>query len=292
MTPLQFLRDEPTLFFIAATLFGLVVGSFLNVVIHRLPTMMRRRWEAECRQSLGIAAMESGPDENLFRPRSRCPHCGHGIRAIENVPVLSFIFLRGRCSACHASISIQYPLVELLSGGVALTCAVHYGFGFAAVASAFFGFALIALSAIDLRTQLLPDSITLPLMWGGLLVNLGGTFSDLQSAVIGAMAGYLALWIIYQVFKRLTGKEGMGYGDFKLLAALGAWSGWHALPLIVLLSSTIGAVVGIALIAARRLNRDVPIPFGPYLAAAGWIGLLYGPSINDAYLGMLIQRGP
>lgn len=289
MTLLQFLQENPAAFLGLAVVLGLLIGSFLNVVIHRLPAMLQRSWETDCRQSLGLEPAENAaPAETLVKPASRCPACGHTIRFYENIPVLSFLLLRGRCSACRAPISWQYPLVELAAGLLAYLCAQHYGYGYAAVTAMGFSFALLALAVIDLRTQLLPDAITLPLLWAGLLVNLDGTFCDLRSAVIGAVAGYLALWIIYQVFKRLTGKEGMGYGDFKLLAALGAWAGWQALPLIVLLSSLVGAVIGLTMIATRRLHRDVPIPFGPYLAAAGWIGLIYGQTLTDAYLHWLL----
>jgi leader peptidase (prepilin peptidase) / N-methyltransferase len=262
---------------------GLAVGSFLNVVIHRLPKMMERGWQEECAGLRGESVPPAEPF-NLFVPRSRCPACGHGITAIENVPLLSWAALRGRCAACKAPISMRYPLVELLAGGAAAWCAARFGFGVAAFAAMLFLWSVIAASFIDFDTQLLPDSITLPLLWLGLLVNIPGTFVDLRSAVIGAAAGYLSLWSVYWLFKLATGKEGMGFGDFKLLAAVGAWCGWQALPVTILLSSFIGAVVGIGLMVFARHGRNVPIPFGPYLGAAGIVALFWGPQLTRAYL--------
>ncbi len=262
---------------------GLCVGSFLNVVIHRLPKMMEREWRAQCAELAGSAP---APAEryNLAVPRSACPSCGHAIRAIENIPLLSWLWLRGKCAACSAAISPRYPVVELLTGLVAAYVAARYGATLAALGATLFCCCLIALAAIDFDTQLLPDDITLPLLWTGLAVNLAGTFVPLASAVVGAMAGYLALWSIYWLFKLATGKEGMGYGDFKLLGAIGAWLGWQALPLVILLSSVVGAAVGIALIVFTQHGRDRPIPFGPYLAAAGVIALLWGPAITHRWL--------
>ena len=273
---------HPTVFPWLCVLLGLMVGSFLNVVIHRLPIIMERDWQAQCAELRGEAVPAAEPI-GLARPRSRCPACGHAISAIENVAVLSYLALRGRCSACKARIGIRYPLVELLSGLTAYYCASRYGFGLAAFAAMGFVWALIAASAIDFDTQLLPDSITLPLLWAGLLVNLPGTFTDLRSGVIGAVAGYLALWSVYWLFKFATGKEGMGFGDFKLLAAVGAWTGWQALLLVVLLSSFIGAAVGVALIVLARHGRNIPIPFGPYLGAAGIVALFWGPAMQRYY---------
>ncbi len=276
---------EPSLlYFITVILLGLVVGSFLNVVIHRLPRMLERRWQAECRELTGDAPGADDAPYNLVVPGSNCPACGHKIRPWENIPLLSYILLRGRCSACGTHISARYPLVELASGILALLVAWHYGAGWQTGAALVFTWALLALTLIDLETQLLPDVITLPLLWLGLLVNLNGLFVPLSQAVIGAAAGYLSLWFVYHAFRLLTGKEGMGYGDFKLLAALGAWFGWQLLPLTILLSSLVGAVVGIGLMALKRHEREVPIPFGPYLAAAGWISLLWGAALTDAYL--------
>jgi len=268
-----------------AGLLGLIVGSFLNVVIHRLPQMMERDWQCQCAELRGEPLPETTP-LTLATPRSRCPKCGHPIRAIENIPVLSWLILRGRCSACRASISVRYPLTEAATGILTAFAAWHFGFGWAAAGAIAFIWAMIALTGIDFDTQLLPDSITLPLLWLGLALNLSGTYAPLSSAVIGAMAGYLSLWSVYWAFKLATGKEGMGYGDFKLLAAIGAWLGWQALPLTILLSSMVGAVVGIGLIVFNRHGRNVPIPFGPYLAAAGLLSLFWGKPLTESYLGL------
>ncbi|THF61592.1 prepilin peptidase [Pseudothauera rhizosphaerae] len=280
---IEFLH-APLAFTTAAALLGLFVGSFLNVVIHRLPRMMERDWQAQAAELRG----ETPPEQerfNLATPRSRCPHCGHLITALENIPVVSYLLLRGRCRHCGAPISGRYPVVESLSAVLAGYAAWHFGFGLAALGAIIFLWMMIALAFIDLDTQLLPDDLTLPLLWIGLAFNLGGTFTDLPSAVIGAMAGYLALWSVYWLFKLTTGKEGMGYGDFKLLAAIGAWLGWQLLPLTILFSSLVGAAVGIALIVFARHGRSVPIPFGPYLAAAGILALFWGESLTRLYLG-------
>jgi leader peptidase (prepilin peptidase)/N-methyltransferase len=270
-----------------AGLLGLCIGSFLNVVIHRLPRMMEHDWRAQCAE-LNNQAPSDEPRLTLAAPRSRCPACGHQIKAIENIPLLSYIFLlRGKCSSCQQPISLRYPLIEVLTGLLSAFTAWHFGPTLATCGALLLAWSLIALAAIDLDTQLLPDSITLPLLWLGLLFNLGSTFVDLSTAVIGAMAGYLALWSVFWLFKLATGKEGMGYGDFKLLAALGAWLGWSMLPTIILLSSVVGAAVGIALIVFARHGRNIPIPFGPYLAAAGAIALFWGETINRIYLGIL-----
>jgi leader peptidase (prepilin peptidase)/N-methyltransferase len=261
-----------------AGLFGLLFGSFLNVVIHRLPKMMQR-------ESDNYVAAESGKQlphtdrYNLMVPRSACPHCKHQITAMENIPVLSYLVLRGRCSHCKAPISPRYPAVEALTGALSAVMIWHFGSGWAGLSTLLFLYALIAMTFIDFDTQLLPDDLTYPLLWAGLLMNLSGTFVPLRDAVIGAAAGYLVLWSIYWLFKLATGKEGMGYGDFKLLAALGAWMGWTMLPTIILLSSVVGAMVGIALIVFARHGRNNPIPFGPYLAAAGLVAMLYGAPI-------------
>ena len=265
---------------------GLAVGSFLNVVIHRLPIMMERDWAAQAAEMRGETAPLHEPLSLAF-PRSRCPSCGHGITVAENIPLLSWAWLRGRCSACGAGISIRYPLVELLTGIAVAYCAVRFGATLAGLGAAVFLCALIAACFIDFDTQLLPDAITLPLLWLGLLVNMAGTFADLQSAVIGAVAGYLVLWSVYWMFKLATGKEGMGYGDFKLLSAIGAWTGWKMLPLVILASSVIGAIVGIALMVLARHGRDVPIPFGPYLAGAGAVALLWGEPLTREYLKLI-----
>ncbi len=268
-------------------LLGLCVGSFLNVVIHRIPKMMEIEWQAQCAE-LREEPLEPHEPLSLSRPRSRCPNCGHQISALENIPLLSYLFvLRGKCSGCKTPISLRYPIIEAISGIFSAYAAWHWGITWETAGALLLIWSLIALAAIDFDTQLLPDSITLPLLWCGLLFNLQGTFTDLASAVIGAMAGYLVLWSVFWLFKLATGKEGMGYGDFKLLAALGAWLGWTMLPTIILLSSIVGASVGLTLILATRHGRDVPIPFGPYLAAAGGIALFWGPQINRSYLGML-----
>jgi leader peptidase (prepilin peptidase)/N-methyltransferase len=267
-----------------AGLFGLLIGSFLNVVIHRMPKMMQR-------ESDNYVAQESGQPlphmdrYNLTVPRSACPHCGHQITALENIPVVSYLFLRGKCAECKAPISIRYPIVEVLTGALSAFLIWRFGSGMAGLAALVFTYLLIAMTFIDADTQLLPDDLTLPLLWCGLLVNLNATFVPLHDAVIGAVAGYLTLWAVYWLFKLATGKEGMGYGDFKLLAALGAWLGWMMLPLIVLLSSLVGAVIGLSLIVFNKHGRDIPIPFGPYLAIAGLIALLFGKSIVQSYLG-------
>ena len=263
-----------------------MVGSFLNVVIHRMPKMLEREWHAQCAELSGAAA-EDAPRYNLVVPRSACPHCGHKIGALENIPVISYLLLRGKCKGCGAHISARYPIVEVTSGLLSCYVAWHFGFGLAASAALLFVWVLLALTFIDFDTQLLPDIITLPLLWMGLLFNLSGIFTDLHSAVAGAIAGYLVLWCVYWVFKLVTGKEGMGYGDFKLLAAIGAWLGWQMLPLVILLSSLVGAVVGITLIVAARHGRNIPIPFGPYLAGGGLIALLWGQTLTQSYLHLL-----
>jgi leader peptidase (prepilin peptidase)/N-methyltransferase len=271
----------PTIF---AGVLGLLIGSFLNVVIHRMPKMMQR-------ESDNYVAHESGKPlphtdrYNLMVPRSCCPHCGHQITALENIPVISYLVLRGKCRGCKAPISARYPVVELLTGTLSAFLVWRFGSGAAGLSTLLFAYLLIAMTFIDADTQLLPDDLTLPLLWCGLLINLNGVFVPLNEAVIGAAAGYLVLWAVYWLFKLATGKEGMGYGDFKLLAALGAWLGWKMLPIIILLSSLVGAVVGISLIAFARHGRHNPIPFGPYLAAAGVIALLYGKPLAEAYLG-------
>ncbi len=282
---LHLIETTPWLLITAAVLLGLVVGSFLNVVIHRLPRMLEQGWRAECAELSGNP-LPSGETFNLVLPRSRCPHCGHQIRAIENVPVLSYLALRGRCAACHARISPRYPVVEALAAALAGYVAWRFGASAAAAGAMLFVWTMIALAFIDLDTFYLPDNLTLPLLWTGLLFNIGATFTDLTSAVIGAAAGYLVLWAVFWAYKLATGKEGMGYGDFKLLAAIGAWLGWKMLPLVILLSSFVGAVIGIGLIVLARRGRNVPIPFGPYLALAGLIALFYGEQLNRHYLDL------
>lgn len=277
---------HPAIFPWLCLAFGLCVGSFLNVVIYRLPKIMSRDWEIQCAELRG----EEPPKQDAFNlawPRSSCPACAHPIPALQNIPIASYLALGGKCAACGARISPRYPLVEALGGLAGAGAAWHFGFGIAAFAAMLFLWCMIALSFIDFDTQLLPDSITLPLLWAGLLLNLGGTFVDLGSAVIGAAAGYVSLWSVYWGFRMATGKEGMGFGDFKLLAAVGAWLGWQMLPLVVLASSFVGAVVGISLILLAKHGRNVPIPFGPYLAVAGVIALFWGQRLNQHYLGLL-----
>ena len=265
---------------------GLCVGSFLNVVIYRLPKIMQRDWECQCAELRGEKPVEQEAFD-LVRPRSRCPACASPITALQNIPVVSYLALGGKCAACKVRISPRYPLVETLTGLASAYAAWHFGFDLSAVASMAFIWCMIALAFIDFDTQLLPDSITLPLLWAGLLLNLTGTFVDLGSAVIGAAAGYLSLWSVYWGFRILTGKEGMGFGDFKLLGAIGAWLGWQMLPLVVLASSLVGAVVGISLMLFAKHGRDVPIPFGPYLAVAGTVALFWGKPLTHAYLKLL-----
>ena len=269
-----------------AGLLGLCVGSFLNVVIHRLPKMMEQDWHAQCADLRGETP-STATALTLARPRSRCPACGHQITALENIPIISYLLLRGRCSSCGTSISLRYPVVEAVTGLLSAYAVWHFGPTLQGAGALLLIWALIALTGIDFDTQLLPDSITLPLLWLGLAFNLAGTYVDLFSAVIGAMIGYLTLWSVFWLFKLATGKEGMGFGDFKLLAALGAWLGWQMLPAIILLSSIVGAVVGISLIVATRHGRNTPIPFGPYLAAAGIIALFWGPQLTRSYLGLM-----
>ena len=271
---------QPQAFAVVSGLMGLAVGSFLNVVIHRLPKMMEREWQEQCAELQGQSIAAAEP-LNLARPRSRCPSCGHRITALENIPILSWLVLRGRCSGCKSRISPRYPAIEAIAGIAAAWCAVRFGPGMPAIGAMLFVWAILAASMIDFDTQYLPDSITLPLLWLGLLLNLNGAFTDIRSAVIGAAAGYLCLWSVYWAFKLATGKEGMGYGDFKLLAAIGAWLGWIMLPIVILLSSLVGAVVGIGLIVVAKRGRDVPMPFGPYLGAAGVIALFWGGALNN-----------
>ena len=286
MSIIQLLQSNPTLFAATVALLSLTIGSFLNVVIHRMPKMMERQWRAEVAEANGQTVPDE-PSYNLMLPRSQCPACGHAITAMENIPVISYLVLRGKCAGCSAPISPRYPLVELFTAGVSGVVAWHFGFGWTTAAALLFVWAMIALAFIDLDTFFLPDDITLPLLWAGLLFNMGGVFVDLQTAVIGAVAGYLSLWLVYWGFKLATGKEGMGYGDFKLLAAIGAWLGWKMLPVVIMLSSLVGAIIGISLIALARHERSRPIPFGPYLVLAGLIAMFWGDAIVQYYLRQL-----
>ena len=286
MEILLLLETSPAFFIIAAGTLGLVVGSFLNVVIHRLPIIMDRAWTSECREHLGETIPETGEQTrfNLLTPASRCPHCNHHISALENIPVISYLFLKGRCTECGTAISPRYPTVELATALLSIITALHFGYSLQAVVALGFTWALIPLFLIDFDHQILPDSITLPLLWAGLFLGLFNVFIDSQSSLIGAMAGYLSLWSIFHLFKLVTGKEGMGYGDFKLLAAIGAWVGWQALPVVILFSSVVGACIGILLIVFKGRDHTQPMPFGPFLAAAGWMTLLWGNDIIQLYL--------
>jgi leader peptidase (prepilin peptidase) / N-methyltransferase len=284
MSLIQSFQSFPLFFVGTVATFSLAVGSFLNVVIHRLPKMMERQWRAEIAAHDGKEPTSASPRYNLIMPRSQCPACGHPITALQNIPLLSYLLLSGKCGACDVRISLRYPLVELLTGVLSGYIAWRYGFSWTTAAALVFVWALIALAFIDLDTFYLPDDITLLLLWIGLLVNLRGIFTDLESAVLGAIAGYLVLWTVYWAFKWVTGKDGMGYGDFKLLAALGAWLGWKMLPVVILLSSFAGAVVGVALIVFARHGRNVPIPFGPYLVLGGLAALFWGNSLVKLYL--------
>jgi leader peptidase (prepilin peptidase)/N-methyltransferase len=281
---LDALEASPPFLTACVFLLGLVVGSFLNVVIYRLPRRLEQQWKRDCAEMLGAPEVAPEPLVSLIRPGSQCPSCAQPIRWRHNLPLVSWLWLRGRCAHCKSAISVQYPLVELATGLVSALLALRFGFGAELLAALPFTWSLIALCGIDLQHQLLPDVITLPLLWSGLLLSLSGLFTDPVSSILGAAGGYLALWLVFHAFRLLTRKEGMGFGDFKLLAALGAWFGWQMLPQIVLIASLVGTLVGLTLIISRRLAQGVPIAFGPYLAAAGWIALLAGNEINTRYL--------
>ena len=292
---IEVFNEAPLVFVAVAFAFALMIGSFLNVVIYRLPIMMQREWRDQCKE-----LQEALPDDlpegrfNLVVPRSRCPSCGNPIKAWQNIPVLSYLFLGAQCGNCRKAISVRYPIVEMLTALLAAVCAWRFGFGWEALMAIALTCALVAISLIDIDHQIIPDSIVLPVLWIGLIMSLfhplpgaETLFVSPRDAIVGALAGYLSLWSVYQLFKLVTGKEGMGYGDFKLLAALGAGLGpWPALPMIILLSAVVGAIAGIGMILLRGRDRQLPIPFGPYLAAAGWIAMLYGETIWNAYLGM------
>ena len=282
---IELLHSSSTVFFITLAILGLVVGSFLNVVIHRLPLMLEKQWREESEALLNPNKETTNSEPyNLIVPASACPNCGHKIRAWENIPVISYLLLKGACSQCKSPISARYPVVEILSAILTVLISSHFGVSWQTLAFCALGWSLLALTMIDLDTHLLPDPITLPLLWGGLLANSVGLLVSLEDALWGAAAGYLILWSIYWIFKLLTGKEGMGYGDFKLLAALGAWLGWMKLPLVILFSSLVGTLVALVLILLKKQSRSNPIPFGPFLAAAGLIALLWGDTLISAYL--------
>lgn len=283
MLLLEFLAS-PLALLPCALLLGLIVGSFLNVLIHRLPIMLDRDWTTQSRAMLGLPPEPKGPAYNLLLPHSECPRCSHKIRAWENIPVLSYLMLRGKCAECRAKISLRYPLVELATGILSAFVVYHFGLSWQTGAFLLLTWGLLAMSLIDADHQLLPDVLVLPLLWLGLIVNGQGLFTDLYAALWGAVAGYLSLWLVYWAFKLITGKEGMGYGDFKLLAMLGAWGGWQILPLTILLSSLVGAVLGVVMLKMRNAQTSTPIPFGPYLAIAGWIALLWGDQITTSYM--------
>ena len=284
MNIVEFLANDLLAFVFCTAILGLLVGSFLNVVVYRLPVMMQRDWQSQAREVLELQDVEPAERFNLLLPDSHCPHCGHKIRAWENIPILSWLLLRGRCAGCKAPISLRYPLVELACGVLSAVVAWQFGFTWQAGAVLLLTWGLLAMSLIDADHQLLPDVLVLPLLWLGLIVNQSGLLATPSDAFWGAVAGYLSLWSVYWLFKLVTGKEGMGYGDFKLLAMLGAWGGWQILPLTILLSSVVGAVLGIIILRVRRADGGTPLPFGPYLALAGWIALLWGDVITGSYL--------
>lgn len=281
-----FLADQPGYFLASAAVLGLLVGSFLNVLVHRLPVMLERQWQNEAREVLGMP-VEAHERFDLCLPASHCPGCGHRIRAWENIPVMSYLALRGRCSACKGRISLRYPLVELACAGLSLVVAWHFGVSVQALLALVLTGCLLALSLIDAEHQLLPDVLVLPTLWLGLVVNAFGVFVPLADALWGAVVGYLSLWSVYWVFRLVTGKEGLGYGDFKLLALLGAWGGWQVLPLTLLLSSVVGAVIGLCMLRLRKASLGTTMPFGPYLAIAGWIAWLWGDEIYASYMQLL-----
>jgi leader peptidase (prepilin peptidase)/N-methyltransferase len=284
MPVIDFLASHVLAFVLCALLLGLLIGSFLNVVVYRLPKMMQRDWREQAHEILELPAEAPAETFNLVLPNSQCPHCAHEIKPWENIPVISYLFLRGKCSSCKTPISLRYPLVELTCGLLSAYIAWHFGFTWQAGAMLLLTWGLLAMSLIDVDHQLLPDSLVLPLLWLGLIANSFGVFTSLEDALWGAIAGYLSLWSVYWLFKLVTGKEGMGYGDFKLLAMLGAWGGWQVLPLTILLSSIVGAVLGLIMLRLRNAATSTPIPFGPYLAIAGWIALLWGDQITASYL--------
>ena len=284
MPLLDFLASHMLALVLCTLLVGLLIGSFLNVVVYRLPKMLLRDWQAQAREILNLPADADGQTFNLILPNSSCPHCAHEIKPWENIPIVSWLFLRGKCSACKAPISTRYPLVELTCGLLSAYVAWHFGFTWQTGSMLLLTWGLLAMSLIDADHQLLPDALVLPLLWIGLIVNQFGLFASPADALWGAIAGYLSLWSVYWLFKLVTGKEGMGYGDFKLLAMLGAWGGWQILPLTILLSSLVGAVLGVIMLRLRNAETSTPIPFGPYLAIAGWIALLWGEQITASYL--------
>jgi len=275
--------ESAPLLYAGVFVFGAIIGSFLNVVILRIPPLLEFDWRCQCRELLELGQQDVERPAGIVFARSHCPKCDHGIKAHENIPIFSYLFLRGKCSACNAGISFRYPLVEFITAVLFVVTISHFGPSYQGLTALVLTAFLIAMAGIDIDHQLLPDNMTIPLMWGGILLSFWTVHADLTASVIGAIAGYLSLWTVYHLFRLLTGKEGMGYGDFKLLAALGAWMGWQMLPLVVLLSSVVGAVVGLVLMGTGRLQKDKPMPFGPFIAAAGWIALIWGEQIIDFY---------
>ncbi|WP_414159451.1 prepilin peptidase [Pseudomonas sp. BNK-45] len=284
MSLTEVLTLYPLAFVLAALILGLLVGSFLNVLVWRLPKMLERDWRAQAHEVLGLPPEPAGAPYNLLLPHSQCPHCAQPIRPWENIPLLSYLCLRGRCRHCKAAISPRYPLTELACGLISAFVAWHFGFGWQAGLLLILSWGLIAMSLIDADHQLLPDVLVLPLLWLGLIANSFGLLVSLGDALWGAVLGYLSLWSVFWLFKLLTGKDGMGHGDFKLLAMLGAWGGWQVLPLTLLLSSLVGAIIGTLMLRLNRAKTSTPIPFGPFLAIAGWIALLWGGQMTDFYL--------
>lgn len=281
---LAFIKVSQVTFLSCIAVLALLIGSFLNVVVFRLPKMLHREWTIQCYEFLEKPSPASTETFNLFTPRSRCPHCQHVIAAWENIPIFSFLFLKGRCSACKKPISWRYPFIEALTMALSIVVAYYFGFSWQTFFALILTWSLLALAAIDIDHQILPDNITFPILWLGIIINIQSLFCPVKEALFGVIVGYLFLWSLYWCFKLITGKEGMGYGDFKLLAMLGAWLGWQALPSIILLSSFSGAVVGITLIALKRQERSKPIPFGPFLALGGWITLIWGDKLRALYL--------
>ncbi|MGZ8135748.1 MAG: prepilin peptidase [Methylococcaceae bacterium] len=290
MQALNLFASSPYLFSALAGVVGLLVGSFLNVVIYRLPVMMQRNWRKECAEYLQIDSGQTQDEEepfNLVLPLSHCPHCNTPIKPYQNIPVISYVFLQGKCATCRNSIALRYPIIEAFTAIMSVIVAWRFGYTPETAFALLLTWSLITVSFIDIDHHLLPDSINLPLLWLGLFLSLFNIYTDTHSSIIGAIAGYLSLWAVYHLFKLATGKEGMGYGDFKLLALFGAWLGWQYVPMIILLSSLVGALIGITMVIAVKRDRNIPIPFGPYLAAAGWIALLWGKDINQLYLSTM-----
>lgn len=284
MSILEFWGANAAVFVACVVVLGLLVGSFLNVVVYRLPKMLMRDWRAQAREVLEMPTKDVEEAFNLVLPNSSCPNCGHEIKPWENIPLLSWLFLRGKCSGCKQAISVRYPLVELACGVLSGVIAWQFGVSWEALAMLVLTWGLLAMSLIDADQQILPDALVLPLLWLGLILNSFGLFTSLSDALWGAVIGYMSLWSIFWLFKLVTGKEGMGYGDFKLLALLGAWGGWQVLPLTILLSSVVGAVLGVIILRLQRNSYSNPIPFGPYLAVAGWVALIWGDAITSSYL--------